>query len=78
MLSKQSTGSSMHWVPKSEENRREEKDLRRGDSCDSTIENKTKKQLSTRLLEKSPEVGDPAKTFLKSKFQLHNFFQSHP
>ncbi len=56
MLSKQSTGSSMHWVPKSEENRREEKDLRRGDSCDSTIENKTKKQLSTRLLEESPEV----------------------
>jgi hypothetical protein len=56
MLSKQSTGSGMHSVPKSEENRREEKDLRKGDCCDSAVENKTKKELSTRVLEESPEV----------------------
>jgi hypothetical protein len=54
--------------------------LRRGDSCDSAIENKTKKELSTRLLEESPEVLNmrPCKNISQIQVSVIYFFPTPP
>jgi hypothetical protein len=54
--------------------------LRRGDSSDSTIENKTKKELSTRLLEESPEVLNmgPCKNISQIQVPVIYFFPTPP